>query len=130
MRFISCVRVATAFALLHMSIVCGQTRPTFVRVSEITDQSLNTVVGHAIFMAFDLSPDGKQLAILTIAGPKLGPLWLIILDTRTAHVVASKELGPSVWPSSDFLHQVRYSSDQRYPLARPVRMLFSRYSSR
>src|SRR5581483_478954 len=59
--------------------------------------------------------------ILAIAGPKLGPLWLIIVDTGAAHVVASKELGPSTWPSSDFLHQVRYSSDQKYLVVRDLR---------
>ena len=114
MRLISCLCIATAFTLLHQSLVDGQSGPKFVPVSEITDKSLNTVVDHAIVTSFDLSPDGKQLAILAIAGPKLGPLWLIIVDTSTTRVAASKELGPSAWPTSDFLHQVRYSSDQKY----------------
>src|SRR5437016_3198994 len=113
-RLISCLCVATVFALLQVSLVYGQPDSKYVPVSEITDKSLNTVVDHAIVTSFDLSPNGKQLAILAIAGPKLGPLWLIILDTRTTRVAASRELGPSTWPTSDFLHQVRYSSDQKY----------------
>jgi hypothetical protein len=114
MRFIAHVCAATTFVLLQMSYICGQTGPKLVPVSEITDKSLNSVVNDAIVISFHLSPDGKQLAILAIAGPKLGPLWLTIVDTKTTRVAASKELGPSTWPTSDFLHQVRYSSDQKY----------------
>ena len=121
MRLISCLCIATAFTLLHQSLVDGQSGPKFVPVSEITDKSLNTVVDHAIVTSFDLSPDGKQLAILAIAGPKLGPLWLIIVDTSTTRVAASKELGPSAWPTSDFLHQVRYSSGLWLTVDEPVR---------
>ncbi|HEV2991230.1 MAG TPA: hypothetical protein VG759_22515, partial [Candidatus Angelobacter sp.] len=114
--------VATALTLLPMGLVYGQTGK-FAAVSEITDKSLNAVVDHAIVTSFDLSPDGKQLAILAIAGPKLGPLWLIILDTSTTHVAASKELGPSTWPTSDFLHQVRYSSDQKYLVVQDLKQI-------
>jgi len=109
------LRVATVFVLLQMGLLWGQAAPQFVSVSEISHASLNALVGQAIAMSFDLSPDGKLVAMLAIAGPKLGPLWLVTVDTSTKHIVASRELGPSVWPTSvNFLHQVLYSSDQRY----------------
>ena len=115
--------VATALALLPISLLLGQPSPQFVPVSEISDESLNSLVDHAIVMSFDLSPDGRQVAILAIAGSKVGaPLWVVTFDTRTTRVVASRELGPSVWLISvNFHHQVVYSSDQRYLVVQDLR---------
>jgi hypothetical protein len=98
-----------------ITIVWEQTSSQFEQVSQIIDRSLDPVVsGHATVMSFDLSPDGKMLSVLVIEGPKLGPLWLVNLDASSKRIVASRKLGPSVWPTSNFFQQVRYSSDQRY----------------
>jgi hypothetical protein len=97
-----------------ITIVWGQTVSQFEQVGEISDRSLDSLLGHAIVISFDLSPDGRLLTILAIEGPKPGSLWVVNLDTNTRQIVASRKLGPSVWPDSDFFQQVRYSNDQRY----------------
>jgi len=119
MRSISWALLAPFF-VIPLTLFWSQTSSQFEQVSQISDQSLDPIVsGHAIVMSFDLSPDGKLLAILA-EGPKPWPLWLVTVDTKTKDIVASRNLGPSVWPSSDFLHQVRYSSDQRYLVVRDL----------
>ena len=114
MRSISWALLAQ-FVVIALTLFGSQTSSQFEQVSQISDRSLDPVdSGHAIVMSFDLSPDGKLLSVLVTEGPKLGPLWLVTLDASSKHIVASRKLGPSVWPTSAFLHQVQYSSDQRY----------------
>lgn len=107
--------------VLSAPFALGQTDPQFQRAGEISDQSLDPLIGHPIVVSFDVSPDGRWLPVLAIEGPKLRPLWLVTLNTTTGVIVASRKLGPSVWPNSPFLHQVRYSSDQRYLVVQDLR---------
>lgn len=125
MRSLSCLRFILGCLLLQLNILWAQTAPQFAPINEISDQSLNTLVGNAIVMAFDLSPDGRLITILAIAGPKVeAPQWLVTVDTSTKRIVASRELGLSVWPKSvNFRHQVLYSSDQRYLVVQDLRQI-------
>lgn len=126
MRLMSWVRVAVAFALLPVGLLRGQTAPQFEPVSVIDDQeSLKVLFSQPKIMAIDLSPDGKQIAFLVMAGIKVdAPLWLVTLDVSTKRIVASKELGPAVWGVSlNFDHQLLYSSDRRYLVVQDLRQV-------
>ena len=88
---------------------------SLVSAARIEESSLRGVINDAIIQSFDLSPDGKTVAILAVAGSKVGaPLWLVIEDVSTKQVTSSRELGPSTFGSGGFSAQVLYSSDQQY----------------
>jgi hypothetical protein len=128
----SWVGLAVAFVVLPVGLLRGQTAPQLETVSVIDSQeSLKVLFDQPMIMAIDLSPDGKQIAWLATGVKAEAPLWLVTLDVSTKRIVASKELGlsifsnrPAVWSSpNDFHHQVVYSSDQRYLVVQDLRQI-------
>lgn len=108
-----------SLALLQMAHPWAQP-PTllFASAARIDQQDLSRVMEDPRIRSFDLSPDGRVMAFLAVAGLKVGaPLSVLLVDIDTKKIVGSRELGPSASTSvggTDFREQVVYSSDQQY----------------
>jgi WD40 repeat protein len=86
-----------------------------VPTARIDESSLSSVINSPIIQSFDLSPDGKTVAMLAVAGTKVAaPLWLVVEDIESRHIVASREIGPSTFPSGGLSAQVLFASDQQF----------------
>src|SRR5437016_2791588 len=91
------LRLAVAFMMPNL--VSAQSGISFTPTARIDESSLSGLIGNAIIWAFDLSPDGKTIALLIAAGSKVGaPLWLVKEDIAAKRVIVSRELGASVFP--------------------------------
>jgi hypothetical protein len=105
-------------ALLQASSLCAQPSPQFASAARVDKQFLSGLIVDPVIRSFDLSPDGKLIAVLVVAGLNVkAPLWLVTVDRSTKGIAASRELGPSASTSVgglDFSEQVLYSSDQQY----------------
>jgi hypothetical protein len=101
--------------MLHPSLNRAQTGTSIAPAARVDESFLSSLISNPIIQSFDLSPDGKTVALLVVAGSKIGaPLWLVTEDIATKHVSAVLELGASVFPAGGFAPQVLYASDQRY----------------
>jgi hypothetical protein len=88
---------------------------SFVSTTRIDEASLSGLITSPIIQSFDLSSDGKTVAVLAFAGLKVAaPLWLVVEDLTTKQVTSSRELGPSTFGFGNFSPQVLYASDQQY----------------
>jgi hypothetical protein len=101
--------------VLQPNLIWATEGGSLVSAARIEGSSLSGVINGAVIQSFDLSPDGKTIAILAVAGSKVAaPLWLVIEDLSSKQVTASHELGPSTFGTGGFSSQVLYSSDQQY----------------
>src|SRR5262245_2236990 len=82
----------------------------------IDESWLSGLIGDPSIYSFDLSSDGKTVAVLAGAGSKVGDrLWLVLLDIASKRVTASQEVGSYVFRGSvEFAPQVLYAADQRH----------------
>jgi len=81
----------------------------------IQESSLIGRISNPHIHSFDLSPDGKSVALLVVSGTQVGaPLWLVTEDVSTQRVEVLVELGPSVVSYSGFESQVSYAGGQHY----------------
>jgi len=86
----------------------------FTPIQRIDEASLRSLITYPVVQSFDLSPDGKNVALLVRAGSRAEePLWLVIEDVATTQVVASRKLGLSPLGTGEFAQQVLYSTDGR-----------------
>jgi len=108
--------------MLFTNLSSAQANISFTPSARVDQSSLTSVVSDPIIQSFDLSPDGKTVALLVVAGSKVGaPLWLVKEDIAAKRVTASSELGASVFPTGGFVPQVVYSSDGRYLVVQDLR---------
>jgi len=124
MRLTLCTRLAVAFIMLQPNLSSAQANISFAPIARVDSSSLTGLVSDPIIQSFDLSPDGKTVALLVVAGSKVGaPLWLVTEDVASKHITASSDLGASVFPTGGFAPQVMYSSDGRYLIIQDLRSI-------
>lgn len=124
MRLTFCIHLAVAFIMLQPNLSSAQAKFSFAPTARIDSSSLTGLVSDPIIQSFDLSPDGKTVALLVVAGSKVGaPLWLVTEDVAAKHITASSDLGVSVFPTGGFAPQVMYSSDGRYLIVQDLRSI-------
>ena len=124
MRLTLCTRLAVAFIMLQPNLSSEQANSSFAPTARVDSSSLTGLINDPIIQSFDLSPDGKTVALLVVAGSKVGaPLWLITEEVGAKHITASSELGTSVFPTGGFAPQVMYSSDGRYLIVQDLRSI-------
>lgn len=124
MRITLCTRLAVALIMLQPSLVLAQTKISFAPAGRFEASSLGSLISNPIIQSFGLSPDGKTVALLVVAGAKVGaPLWLVTEDIAAKRIMASSELGASVFPTGGFAPQVIYASDQRYLIVQDLRTI-------
>jgi len=110
--------------MLQPSPIDGQAPTSLRPVGVIQTSSLAIFVNHPIIHSYDLSPDGKTVALLVVDGVRVdAPLWLIIENLAANKITASSELGTSTFPMSGFAPQVAYSSDGRYLVVQDLRSI-------
>jgi hypothetical protein len=119
-----------ATIMIHTNLSSAQTNISFVPTARVDLSSLAGEISDPIIQSFDLSPDGKTVALLVVAGSKVGaPLSLVTEDVAAKHVTASSELGAAVFPMGGFTPQVVYSSDGRYLVVQDLRSVRVKDSS-
>lgn len=118
------LRLVITVLILQLNAGWGQSAILFVPTGKIDESSLNGLIGNPIVQSFDLSADGKTVALLVVAGTKIGaPLWLVVEDIAAKRVIVSHELGASVFPSDGFTPQVLYASDQRHLIVQDLQTI-------
>lgn len=102
-------------ALLQPGLVWSQPDASYVPVAIVDESTLSSVVASPSLESFDLSPDGKALALLVATGFKAqAPLWLLTEEIATKRFSAPRQIGTLTILNSNFAPQVRYTPDQRY----------------
>jgi hypothetical protein len=120
MLVMSLKQIVTVFVILGFLVlspihVKARSEDSLMISRRVDETSLRSLIDNPIIQSFDLAPDGKTLAILAVAGTRAAaPLWLVTEDVQKQHIVASRELGPSTFPSGGFVAQVLYTGDQQY----------------
>lgn len=110
------LRLAAAFIVLQPNLLWPATK--------IDESSLIGLIDNANIWAFDLSPDGETIALLVVAGSKVGaPLWLVTEDIAAKRVIVSRELGASVFPMGNFAPQILYANDRRYLIVQDLQTI-------
>jgi len=93
----------------------GQNASGWDRIGTVDKASLQGIINNPMIASFDLSPDGKTIALLAFSGAKVGgSLWLVLQDVPSGKTVLSREIGVRIFPTGNFAPQVLFSADQRY----------------
>jgi hypothetical protein len=123
-RLVVSIYAVVAFIMFQQNLIEAQTNVSFAPATRIDESSLNGLISNPIIQSFDLSPDGKTLAVLVFSGlHEQAPLWLVTEDLVTKRVSASRELGNSAYPMGTFSLQVVYASDQRYLIVQDLQTI-------
>ena len=101
--------------MLQPSLIWAQTNASYAPAVRIDESTLSSVITSPSVESFDLSPDGKTVALLVATGFKAqAPLWLVTEEIATKRFTAPRQIGHLTILNSNFSPQVRYTSDQRY----------------
>jgi hypothetical protein len=115
MRLRSCLRLAVAFTMLQPNLIWAQTNGSYAPATRIDESTLGSIITSPSVESFDLSPDGKTVALLVATGFKAqAPLWLVTEEIATKRFTAPRQIGHLTILNSNFSPQVRYTSDQRH----------------
>jgi hypothetical protein len=115
MRLTLCVRLAVAFIMLQPNLTRPQTGISYAPAARIDESSLSSIISSPSVQSFDLSPDGKTVALLVATGFKAeAPLWLVTQDIATKRFSAPRQIAHLTILNSNFSPQVRYVFDQQY----------------
>ena len=115
MRLTFCKRLAVAFIMLQPNLIWAQMDAAYAPAARIDESSLNSIICSPSIESFDLSPDGKTVALLVATGFKAeAPLWLVTEDIATKRFTAPRQIGHLTVSNSNFSPQVRYTFDQQY----------------
>ncbi|MGA9669720.1 MAG: hypothetical protein WBQ94_10945 [Terracidiphilus sp.] len=114
MQLRSCLRLAVAFTMLQPSLIWAQTNASYALAARIDESTLTSIIASPSVQSFDLSPDGKTVALLVATGFKAqAPLWLVTEEIATKRFTAPRQIGHLTILNSNFSSQVRYTSDQQ-----------------
>jgi hypothetical protein len=114
MRLRSCLRLAVAFTMLQPSLIWAQTNASYAPTARIDESTLSSIIASPSVQSFDLSPDGKTVALLVATGFKAqAPLWLVTEEIATKRFTTPRQIGHLTILNSNFSSQVRYTSDQQ-----------------
>lgn len=101
--------------MLHPSCNYAQTNASYVPAARIDESSLSSIIPNPSIEAFDLSPDGRTVALLVSTYSKAPvPLWLVTEEIATKRFTAPRQIGHLTILNSNFVPQVRYTSDQQH----------------
>ncbi len=108
-------RLAVAFIMLQPSLNWAKTNDSYAPAARIDESSLSSIIDSPSIESFDLSPDGRTVALLVATGFKAqAPLWLVTEEIATKRFTAPRQIGHLTILNSNFSPQVRYTSDQQY----------------
>lgn len=101
--------------MLQPSLIWAQTNASYTPAARIDESTLSNIITSPSVQSFDLSPDGKTVALLIATGFKAqAPLWLVTEELATKRFTAPRQIGHLTILNSNFSPQVRYTFDQRY----------------
>jgi len=101
--------------MLQPSLIWAQTNATYAPEARIGESMLGSIIANPSVQSFDLSPDGKTVALLVATGFKAqAPLWLVTQEIATKRFTAPRQIGHLTILNSNFSPQVRYTSDQQH----------------
>ncbi len=101
--------------MLQPNLIWAQMDAAYAPAARIDESSLNSIICSPSIESFDLSPDGKTVALLVATGFKAdAPLWLVTEDIATKRFTAPRQIGHLTVSNSNFSPQVRYTFDQQY----------------
>ena len=101
--------------MLQPNLTRPQTGISYAPAARIDESSLSSIISSPSVQSFDLSPDGKTVALLVATGFKAeAPLWLVTEDIATKRFTAPRQIGHLTILNSNFSPQVRYVFDQQY----------------
>jgi len=101
--------------MLQPSLIWAQTSASYVPATRIDESTLSSIITSPSIESFDLSPDGKTVALLVTTGFKAqAPLWLVTEEIATKRFTAPRQIGHLTILNSNFSPQVRYTSDRQY----------------
>ena len=101
--------------MLQPNLIQAQTNGSYAPATRIDESTLGSIITSPSVESFDLSPDGKTVALLVATGFKAqAPLWLVTEEIATKRFTAPRQIGHLTILNSNFSPQVRYTSDQRH----------------
>ena len=101
--------------MLQPSVNWAQRNASYALETRIDESMLSSIIPSPSVESFDLSPDGKTVALLVATGFKAqAPLWLVTEELATKRFTTPRQIGHLTILNSNFSPQVRYTSDQRY----------------
>ena len=102
----------------------GQAGAPYGPIMRIERGALSGVIQNPLIASYDLSSDGKTIALLVISGTHIGStLSVVTMDTASKRIQAKVDIGPSAFPGADFALQLAYSADQRYLVVQDLRQV-------
>ena len=101
--------------MLQPSLNWAETNASYALEARIDESMLSSIIPSPSVESFDLSPDGKTVALLVATGFKAqAPLWLVTEELATKRFTTPRQMGHLTILNSNFSPQVRYTSDQQY----------------
>ena len=101
--------------MLQPRLIWAQTNASYAPATRIDESTLSSIIASPSVQSFDLSPDGKTVALLVATGFKAqAPLWLVTEEIATKRFTAPRQIGHLTILNSNFSPQVRYTSDQQH----------------
>ena len=101
--------------MLQPSLNWAQTNASYALETRIDESVLSSLIPSPSVESFDLSPDGKTVALLVATSFKAqAPLWLVTEELATKRFTAPRQIGHLTILNSNFSPQIRYTSDQQY----------------
>ena len=101
--------------MLQPSLNWAQTNASYALETRIDESVLSSLIPSPSVESFDLSPDGKTVALLVATSFKAqAPLWLVTEELATKRFTTPRQIGHLTILNSNFSPQIRYTSDQQY----------------
>jgi hypothetical protein len=120
------LRVALIVALLCVQggAALAQAPVALAIRARIERSSLDEFGSSPQIASYDLSADGKTVALLVVANANVGaPLWLLTEDVSAKQVISKIDLGASTFPLGGFALQVLFASDQQYLVVQDLQQI-------
>jgi hypothetical protein len=123
-RQILCVLLAIVLMMAQRNLILGQMDSSYTSTARVEQSSLAELGSNPLIASYDLSPDGKTVALLVVASSKVGaPLWLLAEDIASGRIISKLDLGASTFPGGGFALQVLYASNQRYLVVQDLQQI-------
>lgn len=91
--------------------------------ARVEPKSISAIIAEPMIIDYDLSPDGKRIALLASPGTNWTPLWVIVLEVNSGRIVKSVKLGSGEFPWGNESPQVLFSSDQHYLVVQDLKTI-------
>ncbi len=116
-RLATITRIATLFfsSVSALTQVQMHSRAQFRTIGNLNEKALASVVPSPRIQAYDLSPDGSQIALFVASGNLVeAPSWIVIVGTRDLKVMDQMRFGTGHLEVQGYAPQLAFSPDGKF----------------